>query len=124
MQKSKKVISLLLLACSAIGWLLMREIIETAWVIARLGTPEGWMVAPQEMIAAALGIAMFVILVKNEKVVNFTDDVIAEMSKVTWPNRKETVLSTGIVSVLVAICAMILFGFDMIWGAIVRVLYQ
>lgn len=71
-----------------------------------------------------LGLGTFFILLKSAKVNSFTNEVITELGKVTWPNRKETVLSTGVVSVLVGICAMILFGFDVLWGAVVKVFYQ
>lgn len=124
MQRNRKAISLIYLACGFISWLLFREILATLWVALRIPTPESWVVAPPEIIAAVLGIAAFVILLRNSRVVTFTNEVITELSKVVWPNRKETVISTGVVSVLVAICAVILFTFDIIWGALVKVFYQ
>lgn len=124
MQRNRKVISLIYLACGFIGWLLFHEILATVWVVAHLPTPEGWVVAPYDILAIALGLATFVILLRNERVVGFTNEVITELTKVVWPNRKETVISTGVVSVLVAICAVILFGFDMVWGALVKIFYQ
>jgi len=124
MQRNKKAVSLIYLACGFISWLLFREIVATLWVVAHLPIPEGWIVLPSDMIAAVLGITTFVILLKNQRVVIFTNEVITELSKVVWPNRKETVISTGVVSVLVAICAVILFSFDMVWGALVRIFYQ
>jgi preprotein translocase SecE subunit len=56
--------------------------------------------------------------------VTFTNEVISELSKVVWPARKETALSTVVVTVLVGICSIILFGFDMFWGMLVSVFYQ
>lgn len=124
MQRNKKTVSIIYLACGFIAWLLFREITSTIWVVARLPLPADWVVSPSDLIAAAVGIATFVVLLRSEKVNTFVNEVITELSKVTWPNRKETVLSTGVVSVLVAICSLILFGFDMLWGAMVRILYQ
>ena len=124
MQRNKKAVSLIYLACGAVSWLLFREIVSTVWVLAKLPMPMGWIVSPVDILAAAIGISTFVVLVKSAKVNLFTNEVITELGKVTWPNKKETVLSTGVVSVLVGICAMILFGFDMLWGAVVRVFYQ
>jgi len=124
MQRSKKAVSLIYLACGFVAWMLFREMFASIWVIAKLPMPADWMVSPVDMLAVAMGIVTFVVLLKNQRVNTFTNEVLTETGKVTWPNRKETVLSTGVVSVLVGICAMILFGFDMLWGAIVRVFYQ
>lgn len=124
MQRNKKAVSLIYLACGFIIWMLSREMFASIWVIAKLPMPADWIVSPVDMIAIVCGIATFVILLKNNRVNTFTNEVITELGKVTWPNRKETVMSTGVVSVLVGICAIILFGFDMIWGAIIKVFYQ
>ena len=124
MQRNKKTVSIIYLACGFIAWLLFREIMATVWVVARLPLPPDWILSPPDLIAAAVGLATFVVLLQNEKVNAFVNEVITELSKVTWPNRKETVLSTGVVSVLVGICSIILFGFDMLWGALVKILYQ
>ncbi len=124
MQRNKKAVSLIYLASAFIIWLLFREIAATIWTIAKLPLPADWIFSPTDIIAVAAGLVAFIVLLKSIRVNSFTNEVITELGKVTWPNRKETVLSTGVVSVLVGICAVILFGFDMIWGAIVRIFYQ
>ena len=124
MNRSKKTVSLIFLACGLIVWLLFKEILQTVWAIAHLPIPDGWMIEPSELIAIAAGLATFIIMIKNMKVVNFSNDVLTELGKVIWPNRKETALSTVVVTILVAICAVILFSFDMLWGALVRIFYQ
>jgi preprotein translocase SecE subunit len=124
MQRNKKAVSLIYLACGFIAWMLSREILGSVWVIARLPMPSDWIVSPVDMLAVVFGLATFFVLLKSGRVNGFTNEVITELGKVTWPNRKETVLSTGVVSVLVGICAMILFFFDLLWGALVKVFYQ
>lgn len=124
MIRSKKSVSLIYLVCGIITWLIMREMISTVWVITRVPMPVDWVIPPTELIAGAMGLVVFIALLKNEKVNTFTNEVITELSEVVWPNRKETVLSTGIVSILVGICAAILFGFDMIWGIMVKIFYR
>jgi len=124
MQRSQKAVSLIYLACGFVVWLLIREMLSTVWVLARLPMPADWVVSPVDLLSAAVGLVTFVILLRNEKVKSFTNEVITELGKVTWPNKKETVMSTGVVSVLVGICSVILFGFDMIWGTVVKVFYK
>ena len=124
MIRSKKSVSLIYLACGIITWLIMREMVQTVWVIARVPMPVDWLISPTEIIAGVTGIIVFFALLKNERVNTFTNEVITELSEVVWPNRKETVLSTGIVSILVGICAGILFGFDVIWGLMIKIFYR
>ena len=124
MQRSKKIVSLICLACGFVSWLLFRELVAVIWVLAHLPMPVDWVVAPADLIAAAMGVATFLVLWRNARVVTYINEVITELGKVVWPDRKETVLSTGVVSVLVAICAVILFIFDVVWGALVRIFYQ
>ena len=124
MQRSQKTVSLIYLFCGFLAWLLARELVSTVWVATGAPMPFDWIIPPPDLIAAGCGLAVFVVLLRNAKVNEFTNEVITELSRVVWPDRKETVLSTGVVSVLVAICALIFFLFDMLWGAVVRVFYS
>jgi preprotein translocase subunit SecE len=51
----------------------------------------------------------------------FLGEVKTEMSKVTWPSRKELIQSTGVVIVVVIIAGIYIGIFDVIWSEIVRV---
>ena len=42
----------------------------------------------------------------KEKIINFFNDVVKEMGKVTWPTRNELLLSTVVVLVAVAIAGV------------------
>jgi len=50
----------------------------------------------------------------------FLREVRIEMSKVTWPPRKELVTSTGVVIVAVIIAGVYIGVWDFIWNLIVR----
>lgn len=124
MQRNQKLVSLIYLACGFISWLIFRELFATIWAVAHLTQPADWVLAPSEIIAIVIGVLTFVILLRTKVVNEFTNDTLTELGKVTWPKRKETVISTGVVSVLIGIAAAILFGFDMIWGAMVNIFYH
>jgi preprotein translocase subunit SecE len=49
----------------------------------------------------------------KEKIVNFVNDVVKEMKKVTWPTQTELKESTVIVIVLCIIMAIITYIIDM-----------
>ncbi len=48
----------------------------------------------------------------KEKIVNFFEDVVKEMKKVTWPTLEELKESTGIVIVLCLILSLFTYGID------------
>ncbi len=52
----------------------------------------------------------------------FIREVRREVSKVTWPSRKETMITTAMVFVMVFLAAIFFFGVDMILSWIVRLI--
>ena len=56
----------------------------------------------------------------NGRIRNFLREVRVEMTKVTWPARKELLTMTAVVIVAVVIAAVYIGVFDFIWGVIVK----
>jgi preprotein translocase subunit SecE len=50
----------------------------------------------------------------------FAHQVRQEIAKVTWPSRKETLVSTGMVFVMVAFAAVFFFVLDQVLHQLVR----
>ena len=59
-----------------------------------------------------------------EKVQTFLGEVVSELKLVTWPNRKETLVTTGVVLILVLILAIYLglvdYGLSHLVGRFIR----
>ncbi len=55
--------------------------------------------------------------------VKFLREVRAEIGKVTWPSRKETLITTGLVFALSGLAAVFFFVADQIIGVGVRALF-
>ena len=53
----------------------------------------------------------------------FVREVRAEMARVTWPSRKETMVTTGLVLAMVALAAMFFFLVDQVVGISIRALF-
>ncbi len=53
----------------------------------------------------------------------FVREVRAEVAKVTWPSRRETMVTTGLVFLMVAIAAIFFFAVDQVIGMAVRMLF-
>ncbi len=57
-------------------------------------------------------------MAKNENAVSFIQDVRDEANKITWPSRRELVVSTIMVVIMVVAASMFFLGVDAIlkWG--------
>ena len=53
----------------------------------------------------------------------FVREVRAEVARVTWPSRKETLITTGLVFLMVAIAAIFFFVVDQVIGIGIRALF-
>jgi preprotein translocase subunit SecE len=54
----------------------------------------------------------------------FVREVRAEVAKVTWPSRKETLVTTGLVFAMAAVAAVFFFVVDQVIGLGVRALFN
>jgi preprotein translocase subunit SecE len=53
----------------------------------------------------------------------FVREVRAEVARVTWPSRRETLVTTGLVFAMVTIAAIFFFTVDQVIGIAVRMLF-
>jgi preprotein translocase subunit SecE len=83
---------------------------------------------PSETIATVgavfLGIVTAIALYRHKPSYSLTHEVAEELSKVTWPTRKETSSSTVVVVVASIIAAFVLFMFDTVWAAVTDLVYK
>ncbi len=70
------------------------------------------------LVGVGLGIATFVVFLRSASSVHFTDEVISELRKVTWPDREDTIRSTIIVVSTSLFFALMLASFDWLWGSL------
>ena len=61
---------------------------------------------------------------RNERLFAAAYDVTHELEKVSWPTRKETSAATVVVMVTVGISALILAGFDFLWGTLANLVMR
>ncbi len=108
-----------------VGWLFVK-ITETIWTSLNLTFTA---VPPPtnllELIigggsAAALGIYLW----RHPKVNSLVVEIVVELSKVSWPTRKELSASTVVVIVLSIIASIILGLFDFFWAWCTDLIYH
>lgn len=66
-------------------------------------------------LALVSGAATFVGLLRSRKAVSFTDEVVGELRKVTWPTREESVRASTTVVLTTLFVAGLLAAYDFIW---------
>ncbi|RYZ95360.1 MAG: preprotein translocase subunit SecE [Proteobacteria bacterium] len=65
--------------------------------------------------AVAVGIGSFIAFTKSGKASNFMQEVVTEVSKVTWPTSNETVKATIAVLIAVTIAGVLFWLMDSVW---------
>lgn len=73
--------------------------------------------------ATAAAVVTSVTLYRNERVNQVTTDVLAELTKVTWPSRRETQAATIVVIIASIVAAIIVGALDATWSAITDLIY-
>ena len=107
------------IALAATTFWLADKIILMVW--DQFAEPDPTMIAG---IAAIVGILGAWMTYKHEGANAFATESAAELSKVTWPSRKETWSNTVVTVVVSIIAAAILFAFDATWSAITDLIYK
>ena len=71
-----------------------------------------------------IALALFLFLQFNKKILNWADEVIAEIRKVVWPPLKDTRGMTIVVVIMVFISSVIVSVFDMFSGFVLHQLMR
>jgi preprotein translocase subunit SecE len=69
------------------------------------------------------GVAATIVLWKNAQAQSFTNEVVAELNKVTWPSKKETQTATGVVIITTLLMSLIMLIYDQLWGHLTSIIY-
>ena len=88
-------------------------LISTARLSPYLGT---WNDITPIFLGIILGVAAFYVARKNEVINRFGTEVVVELRKVTWPTRKEVTGATAAVLIMVFVCGLMLFIFDLVFS--------
>ena len=110
--------------------------VTLAWFLIKAGTaiwtilsdtvdavpePDGTLIA---VAAGVIALIAAVITYRSNTIHTFVVEVCVELSKVTWPTRKETWSQTVVVIVVSIIAAIILGLFDALWAQITDLIYD
>ena len=123
MQTLNRSILAAFLGMSVLIGLFVKYVLQALWNAFSLPIVLRGAMGIAEWSGLAVAAVTLIIFLRSERIKQFSTEVYNELVKVSWPLRKETMMSAVVISVMVAICAMILFTFDAIWGVFVKVIY-
>jgi preprotein translocase SecE subunit len=69
-------------------------------------------------VSLVTALVTFFVLLRHERAYLYTDEVVGELRKVTWPVREETVRSTAVVLGFTAVMASSLALYDYLWATV------
>jgi preprotein translocase SecE subunit len=70
--------------------------------------------------AVAVGGIAWLVLYRHEQANQFMNEVMVELSRVSWPTQKETVSATFIVIIMVLVSSMVLGLLDYVWTDLIK----
>jgi preprotein translocase SecE subunit len=73
------------------------------------------LVSTSTLVALLAGFGCFFALIRNSAALRFTDEVIGELWKVTWPTRDEALQATTTVIFTAVFVAAIVGVYDLVW---------
>jgi preprotein translocase SecE subunit len=83
------------------------------------------LVETSSLIALAVGLLVFVTLLRVRAAVSYVDEVVDEVTKVTWPTREETLKAASTVVGTTVFMAVLIGVYDFLWKALAdRFLYS
>ena len=76
------------------------------------------MVNASSLVALVISATAFFVLLRNSTAYRFADEAIEELRKTTWPDREETIRSSGVVIATTVVIAATLATYDVVWAAV------
>jgi preprotein translocase subunit SecE len=72
------------------------------------------------LLSLVAGGIVFFVLSRHKEVNKFMNEVVVELSRVTWPTQKETSSATFIVIIMVLISGVVLGFLDYVWTKVLQ----
>ncbi|MBW2734230.1 MAG: preprotein translocase subunit SecE [Deltaproteobacteria bacterium] len=107
----------------ALGGLLLAYLMvqATGWIWGYFAKPPDLYVT---IIGIGLGGVIAFLMWRNPNLFTKASEIINELTKVTWPTRKETSAATVVVIITTVIISMILGLFDLVWSWATGIIYS
>jgi preprotein translocase SecE subunit len=115
--ENQRAVGVLFIIGGVLAGVFARSLTLAVMTYAALEDPLLAGIAPvSAVIAVAVAIVTPFILLRSDRARTFTDEVVTELRRVTWPSREETFGNTGIVVGATVFFATLLSVYDLAWA--------
>ncbi|MCB1214735.1 MAG: preprotein translocase subunit SecE [Deltaproteobacteria bacterium] len=115
----------IVLAATAVGlFVMLFKLFDKFWSLFNFSVATNFWQNPTFWAGFAISFGLWFLVRRSEKSMVFLDEVALELSRVIWPERGDTVKSSGVILVLIAIAALVIFVFDGLWGTLMEKFLQ
>lgn len=118
--ETQKSVNLALVVLTALVFVFLSKVAFLVWGWLNWPVFEEWTIQLPYLVAFGFSLVVGVSLRRYQVANAFFNDVVEELARVSWPQRKETVSSAVVVVVLLAISAGSLLIIDTLWRAVIR----
>ena len=122
--QTQKWVNLALLIATGLVFLFFQKLVVAACDLAGWSRWENGILPLDVLIAVLLASGIGLVARYGSRSNNFLNEVVQDLAKVTWPMRKETITSAGVVVVLVGIAAVLLALIDLVWGTTAKGIFS
>jgi preprotein translocase subunit SecE len=122
MDNTKKYVSIIFIFCSIFVWYVFNTFFRSIFTYFQIYEIYAWLPIASKSFAFILGGISLLIFHRYKIVYDYLFEVINEIKKVTWPNKKETWSATFVVIVAVLIAGLVLGVFDWISASLLELI--
>lgn len=115
--ENQRAVAVLFIAAGVLGGVFVRSLAVAVMGYTAIQDKLVGGVAPvSTLVGVVAGIVTTVVLLRHERASAFSDSVVSELRRVTWPTREETFGNTGIVVGATLFFATLLSAYDFLWA--------
>ncbi len=97
------------------GWAVQAAAVSGFAQFAIPDTSIGGLLSTSSLLGLVVGVVTFVAFIRNVEAVKFWGETVAELSKVTWPTKDETVRASTTVVLTTLFVAGLVGAYDFLW---------
>ena len=118
--ETQKSVNLALVVMTTLVFVFLSKLAFLVWGWLNLPVFEDWTVQLPYLVSFVLAVVLGASVRRSQVANTFFNEVVEELTRVSWPQRKETVSSAVVVVILLAISAGSLLIIDTLWRAVIR----
>ena len=120
--KTKKIINICLIILCVFLYLVASQIAELVFDWLEIATTRDYLLTFSEIASIVFCALVFVFARRSKRLTGFLNEAVNELSKVSYPTKKESGQSAVVVIVMVGIATLFLALFDSVWSFLTQLI--